>query len=143
MAQLDVFNLIKRSLSDLNSPQMQARIDAAMNPSAKDRGTRGAEISVASKNRMLATAMDMLQTTPAGLVLNTVLKGGAKSIQEGAEFFGKRGSSELGDKVLTESAKEPGKFQLTLFDGKLGASKPVRDFQFDTKEEALKAFDLY
>ncbi len=50
-------------------------------------------------------------------------------------------TTELGDVVVTESAKEPGKFQVTFWDGKAGVGKPTRDETFDTKEEAIAAFD--
>lgn len=56
------------------------------------------------------------------------------------EFFGMHKSTDLGDVVLTKSAKDPSKFQMTFFEGKLGSSNTVKDEQFDTMEEAVKAF---
>jgi hypothetical protein len=50
-------------------------------------------------------------------------------------------STDLGDVILTESAKQPGKFQVTFWDGKAGVSKTTQDMVFDTREEAIKAFD--
>ena len=61
--------------------------------------------------------------------------------KEANDFFGMHKSTELGDVVLTKSAKDPSKFQMTLFDGKLGSSNTVKDMQFDTREEAMKAFE--
>lgn len=56
------------------------------------------------------------------------------------DFFGMHKSTELGDIVLTKSAKDPSKFQMTMFDGKLGQSNTVKDVQFDSMDEAVKAF---
>lgn len=90
-------------------------------------------------NKAIASAMDILQTTPAGAMAGMI----RKTLSKSDEFFGMHGATDLGDKVLTESAKEPGKFQLTLFDGKLGQSNTVKDMQFDSKEEAIKAFNSF
>lgn len=51
-------------------------------------------------------------------------------------------TTELGDVIVNESAKEPGKFQVTYFDGpaKEGAI-PTQDHVFATRAEAIKAFD--
>lgn len=51
-------------------------------------------------------------------------------------------STELGDVIVNESAKEPGKFQVTFFDGpaKKGAI-PTQDHVYASREEAIKAFD--
>ena len=57
------------------------------------------------------------------------------------DFFGMHKSTELGDIVLTRSAKDPSKYQMTFFDGKLGQSASTRDVQYDTLEEAKKAFE--
>jgi hypothetical protein len=57
-----------------------------------------------------------------------------------SEPLSMRQSTELGDVTLTESAKNPGQYQLTMWDGKLGQSKPVRDEQFKSKDEAIKAY---
>lgn len=66
---------------------------------------------------------------------------GLKTPKATNDFFGMHKSTELGDVVLTRSAKDPSKFQMTLFDGKLGSSNTVKDMQFDTREEAMKAFE--
>ena len=57
-----------------------------------------------------------------------------------SEPLSMRQSTELGDVTLTESAKNPGQYQLTMWDGKLGQSKPVRDEQFKSRDEAIKAY---
>lgn len=65
----------------------------------------------------------------------------AKPIKpEVEDFFGMHKSTDLGDIVLTRSAKDPSKFQMTFFEGKLGSSNTVKDEQFDTMEDAVKAF---
>jgi len=65
----------------------------------------------------------------------------SKVVDASDDFFGMHKSTDLGDITLTRSAKDPTKFQMTLFEGKLGQSNTVRDMQFDTKEEAMKAFE--
>lgn len=49
--------------------------------------------------------------------------------------------TDLGDVVVTESAKEPGKFQVTYWDGEAGKSNPTKDAIFDTREEAIASFE--
>lgn len=82
-------------------------------------GKKGAEMAV-----------DLL---PAGAAVGMM-----KKVAE--DFFGMHKSTALGDIVLTRSAKDPSKFQMTFFEGKLGQSNTVRDEQFDTMEDAVKAF---
>lgn len=50
-------------------------------------------------------------------------------------------TTELGDVVVAGSAKEPGKFQVTYWDGAAGKSNPTKDATFDTREEAIAAFE--
>lgn len=49
--------------------------------------------------------------------------------------------TDLGDVVVSESAKEPGKFQVTYWDGVAGKSNPTKDEVFSTREEAIAAFE--
>lgn len=84
-------------------------------------------------------AMDLLQTTPMGAFVGMTKKAGPLA----EEFFGKHVSTDLGDYLVTHSAKQPGNFQLTMFDGPLGKSNPVRDEQYTNLSEALKALDNY
>lgn len=65
----------------------------------------------------------------------------SKNSPASLEPFGLHYSGDMGDIVLTESAKNPGQYQLTMYDGKLGKSNPVRDEQFKTATEAIKAFE--
>lgn len=56
--------------------------------------------------------------------------------------FGEHKTTELGDVIMSESAKEPGKYQVTFFDGKADAGAiPTQDYVFKTKAEAMKAFE--
>lgn len=50
-------------------------------------------------------------------------------------------TTDLGDVVVTESAKQPGKFQVTFWDGKAGVGKPTQDMTFNAREEAIAAFE--
>lgn len=50
-------------------------------------------------------------------------------------------TTDLGDVVVTESAKEPGKFQVTYWDGEAGKSSTTKDAVFNTREEAIVAFE--
>lgn len=49
--------------------------------------------------------------------------------------------TDLGDVVVAGSAKEPGKFQVTYWDGEAGKSNPTKDEVFNTREEAIAAFE--
>ena len=96
---------------------------------------RGDTIDDNFKNTAIDAATSL---TPTGGVIGITKKSISPLIED---FFGMHKSTELGDIVLTKSAKDPSKFQMTFFDGKLGKSNTVKDLQFDTKEEAIKAFE--
>lgn len=69
-----------------------------------------------------------------------VIRTTKKSQAEPVELAGHK-TTELGDVILTNSAKEPGKYQITFFDGPAGKSNTVKDAVFDTPEQALKEFN--
>jgi hypothetical protein len=51
-------------------------------------------------------------------------------------------TTELGDVIATESAKEPGKYQVTFFDGPADKGAiPTQDHVYNTREEAVRAFE--
>lgn len=64
-----------------------------------------------------------------------------KQVATGAPDFGAHKTTALGDVVATPSTKEPGKYQVTFWDGKAGTSNTTQDLVFNTKEEAMAAFD--
>jgi hypothetical protein len=86
--------------------------------------TLTADVAQATKPRMRMTQQEEWEEVPVQ-----------------AEPLAGHKTTDLGDVVVTESAKEPGKFQITFWDGKAGVGKPTGDAVYSTREEAIRAFE--